>query len=93
MNPENKKPAMSQKIFDMGLSVETVSVYLLCCGLADSETVISTKNLLGVWNSTEEVLIEGLANLEEKHILIKIISDHEDKNIYKMADVKDWELS
>lgn len=84
---------MNQKIFDMGLSVETVSVYLLCCGLADSETVISTKNLLGVWNSTQEALIEGLANLEEKHIIIKIISDHEGNNVYKMADVKDWQLS
>ena len=84
---------MNQKIFDMGFSVETVSVYLLCCGLTDSETAISTKNLLGVWNSTEEALIEGLANLEEKHVLVKIISDREENNVYKIADVKDWELS
>ena len=93
MNPENKKPAMSQKIFDMGLSVEAVSIYLLCCSLADSDTVISTKNLFGVWNSTKEALLQGLANLEEKHILIKIISDCEENDVYKMADVKDWELS
>ena len=93
MSPEDKIPAMSQKIFGMGLSVETVSVYLLCCSLADSDTVVSTKNLLKIWNSTKEALLQGLANLEKKGVLLKIISDREENTVYKLTDVKNWAFS
>ena len=93
MNSQNQASAMSQKIFKLGLSVETVSVYLICCNLSDNNTVISTKNLSSMWNGTETLLIEGLKDLEERNILRKIISDGEEKNIYQLSDVKDWKLS
>jgi len=84
---------MNQEIFNLDLSVETVSVYLICCNLSDNNTVISTKNLSSMWNGTEALLIEGLKDLEERNILRKIISDREEKNIYQLSDVKDWKLS
>lgn len=90
MNNDHAKPSMNQEIFKLGLSVETISVYLLCCGLADEGAVISTKNLLGVWNGTPKALFEGIKNLEERNILLKIISDGKDKNVYKMTDIKIW---
>jgi hypothetical protein len=93
MDSQNQTPAMNQKIFNLDLSVETVSVYLICCNLSDNNTVISTKNLSSMWNGTEALLIEGLKDLEERNILRKIISDGEEKNIYQLSDVKDWKLS
>jgi hypothetical protein len=93
MDSQNQTPAMKQEIFNLGLSVETVSVYLICCNLSDNNTVISTKNLSSMWNGTEALLIEGLKDLEERSILRKIISDREEKNIYQLSDVKDWKLS
>ncbi|MGD8449339.1 MAG: hypothetical protein PVF36_08915, partial [Desulfobacterales bacterium] len=60
MNSQNHRPSMNQKIFKMGLSVETVSVYLMCCSLADTDTTISTKKLSEIWNGTRASLIEGL---------------------------------
>lgn len=90
MNNDHAKPSMNQEIFKLGLSVETISVYLLCCGLADEGAVISTKNLLGVWNGIPKALFEGIKNLEERNILLKIISDGKDKNVYKMTDIKIW---
>ena len=93
MDSQNQTPAMNQEIFNLGLSVETVSVYLICCNLSDSNAIISTKNLSSMWNGTEALLIEGLKNLEERNILRKIISDGEEKNIYQLSDVKDWKLS
>jgi len=84
---------MNQEIFNLDLSVETVSVYLICCNLSDNNTVISTKNLSSMWNGTEALLIEGLKDLEERNILRKIISDREERNIYQLSDVKDWKLS
>jgi len=93
MDSQNQIPAMNQEIFNLDLSVETVSVYLICCNLSDNNTVISTKNLSSMWNGTEALLIEGLKDLEERNILRKIISDGEEKNIYQLSDAKDWKLS
>lgn len=93
MDSQNQTPAMNQEIFNLDLSVETVSVYLICCNLSDNNTVISTKNLASMWNGTEALLLEGLKDLEERNILRKIISDGEEKNIYQLSDVKDWKLS
>jgi hypothetical protein len=93
MDSQNQTPAMNQKIFNLDLSVETVSVYLICCNLSDNNTVISTKNLSSMWNGTEALLVQGLKDLEEINILRKIISDGEEKNIYQLSDVKDWKLS
>jgi len=93
MDSQKQTPAMNQEIFNLDLSVETVSVYLICCNLSDNNTVISTKNLSSMWNGTEALLIEGLKDLEERNILRKIISDREERNIYQLSDVKDWKLS
>ena len=92
MNSQNQTQAMNQKIFDQGLSIETVSVYLLCCSLEDAGTVISTKNLSGIWNNTKASLLEGLEDLEKRNILRRIISDRAGNNVYKLSDIKNWKL-
>ena len=83
-------PAMNQNIFRLGLSVETISIYLLCCSFSDDGAVISTRNLLGVWNGTREALFAGIKELEIRNILLKIISGGEDKNVYKLTESKSW---
>ncbi|MEA1949388.1 MAG: hypothetical protein U9N83_19075 [Thermodesulfobacteriota bacterium] len=92
MNSQNQTPAMNQKIFQLGLSVETVSVYLICCSLADTDTTISTKKLSEMWNSTRASLLEGLKDLETRNILRRIISDRAGNNVYKLLDVKNWQM-
>ncbi len=92
MNSQNQTPAMNQKIFELGLLVETVSVYLMCCSLADTDTTISTKKLSEMWNSTRASLLEGLEDLETRNILRRIISDRAGNNVYKLLDVKNWKL-
>ncbi len=85
-------PLMNQMIFKIGLSVETISVYLLCCGLADAGNAITSKHLAEVWNGTQEALEEGLSALEDKCILSKIISDQADRNVYKVAGIRHWKI-
>jgi len=92
MNSQNQTPAMNQKIFKLGLPVETVSVYLMCCSLADTDTTISTKKLSEMWNSTRVSLLKGLKDLETRDILRRIISDRAGNNVYKLSDVKNWKL-
>ncbi len=81
---------MNQKIFHLGLSTETVSLYLLCCGLADSGATISTKNLLEIWNATPEAMHDSFLELENRRIVLKIISDGKAHHIYKLTDDHDW---
>ncbi len=90
MHTHDKTNSMEQKIFNIGLSVKTVSLYLLCCGLADAGSAISKKNILEIWNSSEEELRNGLHTLEEKNILLKILSDGKEHDVYKLVDVKRW---
>jgi hypothetical protein len=91
MNSQNQTSAMNQKIFKLGLSVETVSVYLMCCGLADTDATISTKKLSEMWNSTRASLLEGLKDLETRNILRRIISDRAGNTVYRLSDVKNWQ--
>jgi hypothetical protein len=81
---------MDQSIFNIGLSVETISVYLLCCGLEDAGKPITSKNLAEIWNGTEDDLLQGLDILEDKNIISKIISDQEDHSVYQLKEVRRW---
>jgi hypothetical protein len=93
MNPPNSPPAMNQKIFSMGFSVETVSVYLLCCSLADTDTVISTNTLGEIFNGSPEVLSLSLKELSVWRIITKIISDQHGMDIYQLNDIAKWKTA
>jgi hypothetical protein len=92
MKSQNQTLVMSQKIFKLGLSVETVSVYLMCCSLSDTDATISTRKLSEMWNSTRASLLDGLKDLETRNILRRIISDHAGNAVYKLSDVKEWQI-
>ncbi len=88
---QHQPPSMSQKIFDLKLSTETISVYLMCCGLSDAGSTLSTANMLEIWNSSEAGLQAGLNDLESLKIVRKIISDQDSRDIYILTDSADWE--
>jgi hypothetical protein len=85
-----ESPAMNQAIFNLGLPVETISVYLLACGLVDAGKPVTTRNLGDVWNGTPESLDQGLRDLEERNIVARIISDGEDQAAYRLKAVHRW---
>lgn len=90
MNLSNQPPTMSQKIFNLDLSMETVSVYLMCCSLHDEGTTLNSKILAEMWNSDPEKLDEGLKDLERLNIIRKIISDGTGNDIYQLSDHHRW---
>ena len=90
MHTHDKTKSMDQKIFNIGLSVEKVSLYLLCCGLADAGSTITKKNILKIWNGSEEELRDCVRTLEEKNILLRILSDGKEHDVYKLTDVEQW---
>ena len=64
-------PSMSRKIFELGLPVETVSAYLLCCALAQEGQPAGRQNLLAVWNAAPAALDEALSELQARNILAR----------------------
>lgn len=90
MHIHEGETAMNQKIFDLGLSVETVSVYLLCCGLADADQPITTAKLTEIWNGSPENLQAGLTELEKNNIITRFISDGQESHAYRVNPVSHW---
>lgn len=84
-------PAMNQQIFNMGLSVETISLYLLLCGLKDAGVTLSTKNILERWNGSYDSFKACMEELEQKNIVSPVISDGENNEIFRLKDVHGWQ--
>lgn len=74
MDQQNRQTLMDQRIFEIGLPVETVSVYLLCTGLADVDRPLTIDALRSTWNGSDDMLLQGLSVLEQKGIVTA--SDH-----------------
>lgn len=92
MTHHSAAPAMSQKIFSSNLAVETVSLYLLCCAVADAGASITPGVLMDKWNGSEASLIREIQRLEEKHILRRTRADASQDPTYQIVHEKDWRL-
>jgi hypothetical protein len=90
MTSDPTHPTRSQKIFDLGLSVEIVSLYLLCCGICDEGRRLSTKEIKPLWNASEEALENALTNLEKRNILRRILADDDGHRIYGIMGPEKW---
>jgi hypothetical protein len=83
-------PAMDQAIFNLGLPMETISVYLLACGLADVGKPVTTKNLTELWNGTTDSLDQGLRELEQRNIIACVLSDGNDRAAFRVKEAHHW---
>ena len=90
MHSKPAGPAMSQKIFSMNLDVETVSLYLLCCAVADAGAPITARTLQDKWNGSPQALAKQLDLLEKKNILGRPAEKELGENIYLVMDEKKW---
>jgi hypothetical protein len=90
MDKDRGGSVMDRDIFKLGLSVEAVSLYILCCTLADQGRPVSIKNILPTWNSTEEELKAALKELSERGILRQVLSDLAGNEVYRILDSGEW---
>jgi cytochrome c oxidase assembly protein Cox11 len=90
MNRNSVGPVMSQKIFSMNLGVETVSLYLLCCAVADAGAAVARTTLQGKWNGSLTTLEQELRRLESRNILENEGGDSQGEHVYRMVDEKKW---
>ena len=90
MTEDHNHPTRSQQIFTLNLPVETVSLYLLCCGLIDEGRKAALKEIKNIWNGSDEALLNALEELENRNIIRKVISDDAGNDIYRVMDAGHW---
>ena len=83
-------PTMRQKIFSLNLDVETVSLYLLCCAVADAGAAVTVEALADKWNGDQVSLKRELKRLEQKNIICKKQAEAETPAHYQMVDDNQW---
>ena len=81
---------MSQKIFSMNLGVETVSLYLLCCAVADAGAAITRTTLQDKWTGDRTALERELRRMEERNILCRDDAEAQGDSVYRMVEEKRW---
>ncbi|WP_457571730.1 hypothetical protein [Desulfovulcanus sp.] len=60
---------MDNKIFELGLSVEATSLYLLLDALIAADTPLNLENVHSRWNATEEMLSKSIAELQMNGVI------------------------
>lgn len=90
MPPPSQPPAMSQKIFALGLDVETVSLYLLCCAVADTGAAITEERLLDKWNGDRSSLNRELQRLIDHDVIARIDAPAQAEAEYRLRPDKHW---
>lgn len=90
MNGAENGSSMDRRIFSHGLSVEAVSLYILCCTLVDQGRTVSRRNIAPVWNSSEEDLNTAFSELEKRGVVRRILSDLAGNDVFRVMDSGEW---
>ena len=83
---------IDREIFNIGLAVETISLYLLCCGLLDAGASPSKELLRSRWNASPQAFEASLKELEEKKIIRRIPSQGPDGEEFQPTSRSRWQL-
>ncbi len=83
---------MNQEIFRLNLEVEEVSLYLLCCGIADTGKSIFFSDLLSVWNGDRKSMEKSIETLEILNILSVQGTAEKENTIYSINPLEKWKI-
>jgi hypothetical protein len=59
---------MEQQIFEMGLSVQAISLYLLLVSLSDGGAPLTRANVLSIWTGTTGEVDQAFAELVVRRV-------------------------
>jgi hypothetical protein len=90
MEPSSTFSAMNREIFNLNLEVEATSLYLLCCGIADTGEPIAFRDLLAVWNESRDSLEKNIDLLEKLQILAVHKASERENETYTLLPAEKW---
>jgi hypothetical protein len=73
---------MDRAIFDVEISIEAISLYILLCALMDGEQAPTLENALPKWAGTEESLSAAARELIGRCIINGIIPTPNDMHLH-----------
>ena len=73
---------MDRAIFDVKMSVEAISLYILLCALMDGEQPPTLENALPKWSGTEESLLAAAEELIGRCIINGVIPIPRDMHLH-----------
>jgi len=73
---------MDRKIFNLNLSVEATSAYILICNLAESGTPITIESARTFWNDSPEALVSALEELDRHRIIFEALDANQMRQYY-----------
>ena len=73
---------MDREIFNLNLSVEATSAYILICNLAESGTPITIESAGTFWNDSPEALVSALAELKGHCIIVEALDANQMRQYY-----------
>jgi hypothetical protein len=68
---------MDRKIFEMNLSVEATSAYILICTLAESGTPVTIESAASFWNDSHEALTRALEELDRRRVIYQELDSNQ----------------
>jgi hypothetical protein len=81
---------MDRKIFNLNLSVEATSAYILICNLAESGTPITIESAGTFWNDKPEALISALEELKRHWVIVEALDANQMRQYYLNSSDR-WE--
>lgn len=73
---------MDRKIFNLNLSVEATSAYILICNLAESGAPITIESAGTFWNDKPEALVSALEELKGHRIIFEVEDANQVRQYY-----------
>ena len=76
---------MEQRIFEMGLTVQATSLYLLLVSLAQAGAPLTRANVLSFWNAPEPDIDQAFAEL-----VVRRITGTEAGGAWRVRPIEEW---
>ena len=73
---------MDRAIFELNITVEATSLYILLCALMDAGAEPTLENASGKWTGTEEALVEAARELIERCIIAGVVPTPQDMHLH-----------
>jgi len=74
---------MEREIFNLQLSVEATSAYILMCSLQEKGKILTDETISPYWQGTDEQLKTALIELKERNIIQENTSSEKPRYVIK----------
>ena len=80
---------MEREIFNLQLSIEATSAYILMCSLQEKGKILTIKTISPYWQGTDEELKAAISELKEYNVIEE--TNYSDSSRYLIKRQSNWQ--